>query len=537
MKLSTLTKFIFVLLILALAIGCSKSRSDYKAGIYWLEKENNWQMAVKKFQSAVEKDPGKWKIHAKLFEAMGMGAQPEIVEQQLRHTLSEFPDSAWTAAIEIPGTKILGEDRYNRVAGSLVLKHLSSQLAKDRDDLELISKCIMAACRVKDSIAVVDYYKMGLSATEGTGLPDSALQEIRFYLGKSQIDWLNLEWKVERNPQDAATRVAQIDAGILLGDSVSASQKLRILAAKIPESAKDKELAIKYGRLVGYDPFQTKVLTRGWDASISHNGKTLIFIKNMGDEEYPDLYIYKQPFPSGSISPVLKAVQHTLDVIAWPKFSPDDNWIYFYASKDKQWEPGNVGRFHLYRVKPFYNSRPEKLTDSDLVICDPFFKDDGNLFLVRRDIGSTRASVEIVELDPESKNINTISRIGEPVSGAVFSANGDSLIFITDRGIFRRSINGGLITVDLQWIGMKFPQLSPDGKWLKMLNRSDRMLIIDRTNPEPIFIGKKPKPWISFIDDSKILLSEKNGNDIKASMINLKNSSVDPARFFKKIMD
>ena len=71
------TALVLIAMILSasLFLGCSQSRSDYKSGIYWLEKENNWQMAVRSFNRAIEKDPKSWKINQKLIQAMAMGEE------------------------------------------------------------------------------------------------------------------------------------------------------------------------------------------------------------------------------------------------------------------------------------------------------------------------------------------------------------------------------------------------------------------------------------------------------------------------------
>ncbi len=500
--------FLFVLILTALQfIGCSKARSDYKSGIYWMEKENNWQMAVRSFRRALEKDPTSWKINHKMIQAMSMGEDPKVFESQLKKTLALFPDSARATSIAKPGSELLGEARYNKVAGGVELMHLGTQISRDRDNEVLLAKSIMAACRVTDTLAAIDYFKRFISLADGKSISDSILQELRFFIGHSRLDWITLEAQVSNHPDDLDARLAQLDAGILAGDSTGAVGRLIKLSQIIPNAVDNQELANRYGLLVDYDPFQTKELARGWEGSLSPDGKSIIYVKDMGEEDWSDLYIYQMPVSGGSGKPVLKAAQQNLDILAWPRYSPDGKWIYFYGSKDKSWKPGKVGRFHLFRVKPRYNSTPQRLTDADLIITDPYFEKGGSVLLVRRDVGSVRSSVEIIRVHPEKRQIDAVSRIGEPVSSATFNHTGDSLIFVTDRGIFRRSIDGGIISVDLPWTNVSFPQISPDGKLLKLCNSSDQLIIVSRENPVPVFLGSVSSPWITFGKDNQIYTS------------------------------
>jgi len=507
MKFSAILKISVLVYIMQIIMGCSQSGNDYRSGMYWLEKENNWQMAARSFKRALEKKPNSWKIHSKLIETLAMGEEPNKFEKQMRETIGKFPDRARSTALAGPGIQLLGEKRYNKLAASIELRHLSSLLAKHPDNPKILARCIMAACRVGDTLAVIDYYELALNSTSGEKVADSLLQEMRFFIGPSQIEWLRLEWHVKHHPDDINARLAQLEAGILTGDSAKARQKLIDIAKKMPEAVKKPEMAKRFGRLVGYDPFTPKTLARGWNGSYSSDGKRIIYIKNMGDSEYPDIYLYQKPASGGKEKPILKAAQQRLAILAWPRFSPDDKWIYFFGSSDKGWKPGDIGRFNFYRVRPKYNSSPEKLTDTDLVITDPYFEPDGAILLVRRDIGSVRSSVEVIRISVKTRKIEVVNRIGEPVSGAVFTPQGDSLLFITDRGIFRRSIEGGKITVDLPWIGMTFPQLSSDGKILKLNNRSGQMLILKREDVKPVYIGSVASPWITFGSDGSILTS------------------------------
>ncbi len=535
MKLKTLIPLLLLLLIGTTVItGCSKSAENYRNGIYWLEKEGNWQSASRAFQRALATDPDSWKIHSKLIETLAMGASPDSFIVQLKSTLSFFPDSARSPRIAEPGMKLLGDEAYNRLSGSFELQRIGTLLANDRDDKTLLSRGIMAACRAKDTLAMESYFNHSLDIWAGEPLSDSVLQEMRFFVGPSQVDWIVLDWRVKRNPNDTEAILAQIDAGVVLGDSAKVVRKLKNLARKNPAVLEENANWERYGTIAGVSPYSSSVFSRGWDGTYSLDGKEIIYLKNMGNQKYPDTYVYKRTANSGTETPLLKAAQQNLGSIAWPVFSPDKKWLYFYGSNDRNWTPGGAGRFTLYRAKAKFNSRARKVTSADLLITDPYFNDDGTILLVRKDLGSVRSSVEIIKINPDTGELTSVTRIGEPVTGATFNSTGDSLIFITDRGIFRRSINGGKMFVDLNWTGMSFPQLSPDDRWLKLINPSGQLILIDRNTERPYFLGTVDSPRISF-GTSDILVSQFGDNWQRVVKVNAYKAKAIQKQFIKAL--
>jgi Tol biopolymer transport system component len=260
------------------------------------------------------------------------------------------------------------------------------------------------------------------------------------------------------------------------------------------------------------DPFNTARIVEGWEGSFSRDGKSIVYIKERGKPNEPDPYIYLAGADGTGERPILKGLQQALPSINWPVLSPDNRWIYFYAAQNRSWTPErSVGRFHLYRVSPQYGAKPQKLTDADLLPVSPHFNSDGSLLLVKRDVGSTRSSVEIARLDPDSRKLETVSRIGEPVSGATFIPAGDSLIFTTDRGIFRRSTHGGNITVDLARRELFYPMISPDGQNLLVYNRQNQALLIDRRDGTIIYLGRSAVPFGSFGSKGNLILTQLMG--------------------------
>ncbi len=495
---------ISVLLIVA---GCGDK--DFEAGMYWLNKENNPTMAARAFQRSLQNRPGHWKTNKMALETLSLSENIPEFEKQIISTLHYWPDSSRSASLYRPAVSLLGEERYNQLSAPIAQQHLGNLIGEKGDRPDILSSIIMASCRMKDTVAANDYFKRLMSSIGGENAPDSVIQELGFLIGPAGVDWVQMDWKIAKNPDDIDARLAQLDAGLIVGDSIAVRRKLTELVARLPNATADPKFARKFGRLVGVDPFASKTVVKGWDGSRSLDGKSIVYIKDLGRDNEPDQYIYKATSNGSQETPLMKGLQQVLPSLAWPMFSPNNKWVYFYGSPNRNWSPGrSVGRFHLYRIRARYGSRPQKMTDADLLPVTPHFGNDGSLLLVKRDVGSTRASVEVVMLNPEKCKLEILSRIGEPVTGAVFTPSGDSLIFTTDRGIFRRSVNGGKLSVDLAKRGLFYPQISPDGKQLLVLNRRNQALLIDRSTGEFTFIGRTPTPLCSFDKDGNLLLTQ-----------------------------
>ena len=506
----TLRFLLFLVLLAVLLInttGCGDK--NFEAGMYWLEKENNPTMAARAFQRSLEDRPKHWKTNKMAIHALALSENVQKFENQLRLTLQYFPDSSRSVSIHEPAVGLIGEKRYNLISAPYAQDHYSKLVGKKGDKPPLLSNLIMASCRAQDTVVAVDYFKRLLGASQDNEAPDSVIQELEFLIGPAGVEWVSLGWKVAKHPDDTEARIAQINAGLVVGDSAGTRARLLEMIKRLPETGKDPNVAKRYGKLIGIDPFISKAIVEGWEGSFSNDGKKIIYIKDLGRKNEPDPYIYIAAANGSGEKPIMKANQQALPSIAWPVLSPDNRWVYFYGSPTKGWTPErSIGRFHLYRIKPYYGAAPRKLTDADLLPVIPHFESNGSLLLVQRDVGSARASVEVVRLKPEKRKMETISRIGEPVSGATFTSKGDSLIFTTDRGIFRRSVEGGNITVDLARRGLFFPLVSQDGKHLLVYNRENQALLIDRADGELTYLGRTAVPLGSFSTDGKLLLTQ-----------------------------
>ena len=486
--------------------GCGDE--DYESGVYWLDKEKNPQQAVRSFRRSLDKNPKKWKSHKMVIQALAMSENNIELQNQLKETAGLFPDSIRSADIHIPASKLLGEDKYNRITAPIAQQHYGHLLSKKGDKTELLEKIIKVSCQMGDTIAATDYFKRLMDAVKDGKVSNTAVQDLGFLIGSAGVEWVRLEWEVSRNSDNMDARMAQLDAGLIVGDSVSTRQRLTELISRIPDASSDIKLVRKFGNLVGSDPFNMKKLVQGWDGSLSPDGQNIVFLKELGSIGDSDPYIYKAVANGRNQTPIMKGRQQRLMSLALPLYSPDGKWIYFYGSPNKNWLPQqNVGRFHLYRIRLRYGSVPEKLTDTDLLTVTPHFNRDGSILLVRRDVGSTRSSVEVVRLNPNNLNLEAISHISEPVSGATFTPNGDSLVFTTDRGIFRRSVDGGAISVDFAWRGLFFPLISPDGKRLLISNTRNQALLIDRSTGELMFIGTTAAPFGMFGKSGELLVT------------------------------
>ena len=510
MRTRRLISVIVLIPVIIALIGCGEK--NYDAGMYWLEKENKPTMAARSFLRSLEDRPGHWKTNKMALQALSQAEDVPGFEKQLLSTLQYFPDSSRSEAIQQPGVSLLGEERYNQLSAPIAEQHYGNLIAKKGNKPELLCNIIMASCRARDTVAAVDYFKRLLDAGPSGIAPDTIVQELGFLVGSAQVEWVQLDWKVTRHPDDIAARLAQLETGILVGDSIQTRIRLSELMTRLPDTTGMADLAKRYARLVGVDPFNTARIMDGWEGSFSRDGKSIVYIKERGKPNEPDPYIYLASANGTGERPILKGNQQALPSIAWPALSPDNRWVYFYATSNRGWTPErSVGRFHLYRVSPQYGAKPQKLTDADLLPVSPHFNPDGSLVLVKRDVGSTRSSVEVARLDPDTRKIETLSRIGEPVSGGTFTPAGDSLVFTTDRGIFRRSIKGGNITVDLARRGLFFPMISPDGKKLLVYNRQNQALLIDRRDGTLTFIGRTAIPYGSFNTTGNLMLTQAVG--------------------------
>ncbi|HHE46078.1 MAG TPA: hypothetical protein ENL08_00045 [Bacteroidetes bacterium] len=506
----TISKYISTFLAVGLLLifaGCGDT--DYNSGMYWLNKEKNPAMAARSFQRSLAKRPGHWKTNIMALKALAQSDNAPEYEKQLRSTLQRWPDSTRSEAIYRSGVSLLGEEKYDRLSAPIAQRHFENLLGKKGDRPEIFCNIVMASCRMKDTVAATDYFRRLLGSLEGGNAPDSVTQELGFLIGPAGVEWVQLDWKVSKNPDDIDMRLAQLNAGLIVGDSASTRAKLAELAARLPGAVSDPEIVRRFGRLVGVDPFAAKIIAKGWDGSYSRDGKQIVYIRDRGKSGEPDQYIYTATCSGGRAAPIMKGLQQSLPSLAWPLLSPDGRYVYFYGSPNRDWSPDrSIGRFHLYRVRTRYGSRPQRLTDAELLPAKPHFESDGSMLVVKRDVCSTRASVEVARLVPDKRELTTVSRIGEPVSGSTFTPNGDSLIFTTDRGIFRRSVNGGNITVDLARRGLFFPQISPDGKWLLVLNRQNQALLIKRSSGDIYFIGRTAKVSGGFNTNGRLLLSQ-----------------------------
>ena len=516
--------FCICLTVGALIIGCNIRDDDYKAGMYWLDEKDNWQMAAKAFKRSLDNYPDRWETHAMLIEALARGNDDLTMTTQLKSTLNLFPDSARSASIVTPASALLGAKNYDKLASSIELRYIGDKLAKQKNNTELLSRAVMASCRAQDTVAAVDYCKRLISSIDRGEIPDTVDLEMSFFLGRAHLEWIHHEYQVSKNPGDIEARLAQINAGILMGDSVRTLAKIKELFKLDPNILNNPQLVRRFSLIAGVDPFKSKIICDGWDAAIYPDGKHIVFIKNRGPRTEIDQYIMKAQINGRNQEALMKAVQHSLMFVSLPRPSLDGKWIFFYGSPDKRWRPGLVGSFNLYRIRPNYGAKPVKMTDANLVITPPFFANDGSLLLVRREAGSSRSSVEVIRLNPDSKEIEVLCRIGEPVVGASFNSSGDSLLFATSHGIFSRSIAGGKISVEYGWREMFFPELSPDDRSMIISNGSQQLLIIDRSTSEPAFLGTVASPFASFTRDGKLLITRFIDDRKQIELLNYHNT-------------
>ncbi|MFC2149881.1 hypothetical protein ACFLQV_00100 [Calditrichota bacterium] len=504
--------WIKVLLIALFALcifGCTDA--DYENGMYWLNRENG-EMAAKAFQRALKNKPKKWKNHVASLEAIKLWENRDAMILQLRETFFLFPDSTKSDPVYRAGTTVLGDAEYKKISAPYAHQKLSKLLSKEGDKPEILSELIITAAYMQDTVAAIDYYKRLLDVVGADDVPKDVQQELNFFVGPARLDWLKYDWIISNNPQDTDIRLARLASIALSGDSTAIVEALKEIIEVKPDMAADPTLIRLYGMACGTIPYSNREITSGSDACYSPDGRKIAFIRERGKQGYPDPYIYVANVDGSDATPVMKGVQHYVEAIAWLRYSPDGKWIYFYGSRDKDWQPGDAAKFSFYRIKPSFNSKAEKLTSEELLVTVPYFESNGNVRLVRSDLGSDRASVEIVSLNPNTGKQVVLSRLGEPVMSAIFSNNGDTLIFTTNRGMFSRHVSGGNINVDIAWKVFQYPVLSPNGRFIAAKTSNGASIRYDRTNGEVVYLGRVASDIVAFGKGENVLVTRsKNG--------------------------
>jgi hypothetical protein len=494
--------------------GCSVEDADYKSGMYWLNERGNWQAAVTAFKRSLVVHPDRWKTHLALIEAMSQGDDADALERSLIETLSKFPDSSRSVSLSNAAITLMGEDRYTLLAGRLELTALMEKINRKGDKPELLSRAIIAACRARNQAEANALLVRLLNATNGE-LSDSVRHELNFFIGAAQLSKVELSTKLALRGTDPAIHLELANTALLSWDMTATKNELTWLAKNSPGSLEDPSIAQRFAALYGIQPYTTQRLTAGWDGSRSGSGST-VFIRERGTKADPDPYFYL----SGDVA-VLKAQQQNLRALSSPKFSRDGQWIYFYASKERNWSIGEIGKFNLYRMKPVYGSVPVKLTDDDLLPIEPYLLPGGSALFVRRDRGSVRQSVEVMKVDPEGRNTTSVVRIGEPVQWGAFTPGGDTLVFITHRGVFKRALTGGAATLELAVQGLKMPSISADGRLMLAHGANNDQVLFERGTDRYVYLGKTPFPGATFESNGSVTVTRGTRSDPEVISIDL----------------
>lgn len=503
-----------------LLIGCGDD-PDFKAGRQLLDERDNWQAAVRCLERSIKSYPDSWKHHLILIEAYSRSDDAAAFKDRVRQAITKFPDSTQSVSLNRFSSAILGEDQTRIFLGRLHLDLLEAQIERIGEQPGLLAQTIIAAAKARDAELVHLFLERLVKATNGADLPDSVKFELNYFLGPTGVEAAELASKLEANPKDQTILTKLIKAQVLALDLNGARKNLEHLAEVSREKLQSPDLESLCIGLYGEFPFTATEVGSGWDACRSPDGST-VSVRDLGSDAEPDFYFYKGD------SPLMKAGQQNLRTLAWPHFSPDGNYLYFYASKDRGWEPGVAGKFSLYRIRPSYGEAPQKLTDDDLVPTPPYFESGGTVLVVRKDVGSVRASGEVLRIDPSSRKTTSAIRIGDPISSAVFSKDGDSLLFVSDRGILKRALSGGAVTAVLACQGFTMPTLSLDGTWLLFHGGQGELLLMNRTTGNYSYLGSSDRPGGRFTPSGKLLLSVKRSGSYRIVELDLrspKNSS------------
>ncbi len=506
------------LLALIFLSACWSDDADYKSGLYWMNERDNWQSAAQAFERSLARSPNRWKTNLAMADALSRGDDPLRLENHVVQVFNRFPDSTRSSSLITAASTLLGEDQLIRLGGAIELKNLEKLMVSKGDQPALLARAVIAACRAQDQPAVSAYLGRLLDVEKGE-IPDSVRAELNFFIGPAQLDLIQQTARLAANPDDPQALLSHARASLLSWDLVKARNSIERLAKNSPDHLQTDAVAGEISCLWDILPFESKIITAGWDGSRSSAGTTLLFLRDLGTAADPDKYIFRNS--GGADLHTMKAAQQGLREIALPRLSPDGSWVYFYSSNDKNWSPGELGRFHLYRVKPTYGADPIKLTDDDLIFCQPYLEQNGTVLLVRRDVGSVRQSAEVIRIDPGRKRTEAVIRIAEPVQWAAFTANADSLLFITGRGVFKRSLAGGAVTIEMAGQGFSYPLLSPDGRWFLVQGPGGEQVLFDRSTGGMIYLGIAASPMGWFGKRGELLVTRKDGKSSRIVEIDL----------------
>jgi len=506
------------------AAGCTFDDEEYKVGRHYLDEQDNWKLAADFFRKSLRNHPDRWKTHAALLEALGRGDDPAQLEAQLRETLAVFPDSARSTTLSNSAAQLIGEDRYNQIAGSLQLADLQRQISTKSDNPALLARGIIAACRAADASATLSLFDSFLRLKSAPAIPDSVRYELDYFIGPAQVERATLAIRLEQKPNDPKLLLSLARANLLSFDLEGAKSALQKAIAADAVTTGSPDVVATFKALFGEPPFAIQIRSNGWDGCASQEGR-IVTIRDLGKRDDPDQYFFIGE------TPIMKAGQQNLRAIAMPRFSPDGAWIYFYGSNEKNWRPNSPGRFQLYRVKPVYGATPQKLTDDELIPADFFIEPSGSALIVRRDVGSVRKSGEVIRCNPVSKSVSPVVRIGEQIQSACFTSGGDSLLFISDRGLLKRSLTGGQVTSVLPWQGTSLPSISPDGKWLLLHSKVGDQLLVERSTGAIVYLGSCDFTGGRFTGSAKLLVTRKINGDLQAVEFDLNNRTVSSEHF------
>lgn len=516
----SLNTSILLLLAALIAIGCSFEDQDYKTGRYYLDEKENWQLASQFFRKSLDAHPDRWKTHLGMIEALSRGDDSAKLEIQLRETFRQFPDSVKSVAISGFATTLIGDEAYNRIAGRLALQELTRQIDVGTKDPSLLARAIAASCRAGDTLSTLEYLSSYLQLGDASSLPGDVRMELDFFLGPSRVERETLLFRLAKEPSNASLLLDLAKASLLSHDPVSARDAIKRAAQAQSDLTEDARIKRMFGALFGIQPFTGRDLARGSDGTLHPTGGGVITIRNLGKPREPDIYFYLNE------TPVMKAGQQDIWQIARPRFSDDGVWIYFFGSTEKFWKFGSSGRFQIYRVKPIYGAKPEKLTNEDLIPIEFHLERSGRILALRSDAGSHKGSSEVIRIDPAKRTATTVVRIGEPTYSGCFTPDGDTLVFTSARGVLKRSLQGGAIKVELPLTGFAHPAISPNGRWLVLHSPEGGEFLFDRREGGFTYLGKSPTPSVFFKNDGKLIVTR--GEDGREALVEIDLDSPAP---------
>jgi TolB protein len=188
------------------------------------------------------------------------------------------------------------------------------------------------------------------------------------------------------------------------------------------------------------------------------NATTHSIVFSSEREPHDEIYIITE---NGSTGDETRVTNRPDSVAFEPVFSPDGNWIVFETHKLDEEEHGLITKYKLDGTSPYIN-----LTSAGDDCKQPNWSPLGDKILYQKE---ENGQWDIWIMDTDGSNKTKITNFAGSKTDAVFSADGQFIIFSSDynvelANIYKAPVSGGSQTRITNYQGYDgAPSISPDG--------------------------------------------------------------------------